>query len=86
MNPALKKSGWAPPIARSFTVPWTARDPMSPPRKNNGLTTKESVVNAILDPPICKMAWSSKRSSRGFENSGRNTSRSSSALSRPPLP
>ena len=46
MKPALRNSGRAPPIARSFTVPCTASEPMSPPGKNSGCTTKESVVNA----------------------------------------
>ena len=36
----------APPTARSLTVPWTASLPMSPPGKNSGRTTKESVVIA----------------------------------------
>jgi len=40
MKAALKNSGVAPPIAKSLIVPWTAREPMSPPEKNNGLTTK----------------------------------------------
>ena len=39
MNPALSASGRAPAIARSFTVPLIASDPMSPPGKNSGLTT-----------------------------------------------
>lgn len=35
----LRKSGLAPTIARSFTVPETARVPMSPPGKKSGFTT-----------------------------------------------
>ena len=35
--------GLAPNISTSFTVPAIANLPMSPPEKNNGLTTKESV-------------------------------------------
>ena len=46
MNAAVRNSGRAPLIARSFTVPLTASRPMSPPGKNNGVTTKESVVSA----------------------------------------
>ena len=37
--PQLKYSGRAPPTARSLTVPFTARVPMSPPGKNSGSTT-----------------------------------------------
>jgi len=38
-KPAESHSGRAPHIARSFTVPLTARSPMSPPGKNSGETT-----------------------------------------------
>jgi len=37
MKPVLKKSGTAPLIATSFTVPFTARQPMSPPGKKDGV-------------------------------------------------
>ena len=46
MNAAERNRGRAPPTARSFTVPWTASLPMSPPGKKIGRTTNESVVNA----------------------------------------
>ena len=36
-------------MARSLTVPCTASEPMSPPGKNSGFTTNESVVNARCD-------------------------------------
>ncbi len=39
MKPAESAIGFAPAIARSFTVPCTARQPMSPPGKKRGLTT-----------------------------------------------
>ena len=39
MNPADRHIGVAPDTARSFTVPLTARSPMSPPGKNSGETT-----------------------------------------------
>lgn len=39
MKPALSHRGRAPHIARSFTVPFTARSPIEPPGKNNGRTT-----------------------------------------------
>src|SRR5664280_1243857 len=41
---AVRAMGTAPRIARSLTVPCTASDPMSPPGKTSGLTTKESVL------------------------------------------
>ncbi len=44
INPADRKAGTAPATHKSLTVPQTARRPMSPPGKNSGLTTKESVV------------------------------------------
>ncbi len=50
MKATLRNSGWAPPIARSLIVPCTARVPMSPPGKNSGLTTNESVVKASRLP------------------------------------
>jgi hypothetical protein len=44
MKPDVKYKGRAPLIARSFTVPFIASLPMSPPGKNIGETTNESVV------------------------------------------
>ncbi len=46
IKPALRYSGLAPHMARSLIVPFTARLPMSPPGKNSGRTTYESVVKA----------------------------------------
>ena len=73
-------------MARSFTVPFTARVPMSPPGKNSGFTTKESVVKASLQPFTSTIAWSSNRFSTGFWKAGRKISRSISPLILPPLP
>jgi hypothetical protein len=39
MNAVDRYSGSAPDIARSFTVPLTARSPIEPPGKNSGRTT-----------------------------------------------
>ena len=47
----LSASGRAPAMARSLTVPFTARSPIEPPGKRIGLTTKLSVVSAISTPP-----------------------------------
>ncbi len=52
-KPADRRSGRAPAIARSFTVPFTASSPISPPGKKSGLTTYESVVNAELPDDGC---------------------------------
>ena len=46
-----ERSGRAPLMARSLTVPLTARSPMLPPGKNSGRTTKESVEKASRTPP-----------------------------------
>ncbi len=56
MNAALRNNGVAPPMARSFTVPCTASDPMSPPGKKSGFTTNESVVSAIRMLPSVSVA------------------------------
>ncbi len=44
---AARASGRAAAVARSFTVPATARRPMSPPGKRSGRTTWLSVVKAM---------------------------------------
>ena len=36
-------------------MPWTASEPMSPPRKKSGLTTKLSVVKARRSAPIWRI-------------------------------
>lgn len=41
-------SGRAPATARSFTVPCTASEPMSPPGNSSGCTVKPSVVKTSL--------------------------------------
>ena len=46
MKPAVRYFGVAPIIATSLTVPHTASLPMSPPGKNSGHTTCESVLMA----------------------------------------
>src|SRR5579859_3649317 len=59
---------------------------MSPPGKNKGFTTNESVVNARRAPAIGITAWSSSLCSVEFVNAGRKSCCSSSALNLPPLP
>ena len=86
MKPALRNKAFAPPIARSLSVPCTASDPMSPPGKNSGFTTNESVVNANRQPFTFTIAWSSSRANMGFWKAGRKISFISSALNFPPLP
>ena len=51
MKPQDRWLGTAPLIARSLTVPLTARSPMDPPGKNSGRTTNESVEKASRAPP-----------------------------------
>src|SRR5262245_34897161 len=86
MNASDSASGRAPPTARSFTVPFTARSPMSPPGKKIGVTTYESVVNASREASSGTMAWSSSTSRSGFRNAGTIMRSISWAPSLPPLP
>ena len=86
MNAALSARGDAPLMERSLMVPWTASFPISPPGKNSGVTTNESVVKAMRAAPASSTAWSSSRLSRGLSKAGRKISRMSWALSLPPLP
>ena len=50
-TPRRASAARAPAIARSFTVPCTARWPIEPPGKRRGCTTNESVENASRSPP-----------------------------------
>ncbi len=92
MKPTVRPSGTAPHMARSFTVPQTARRPMSPPGKNRGLTMCASVVRASREPPAGNGSRqpsrpaSSPASSVGLPSRGRNSRSISSAVSRPPPP
>src|SRR5450759_5092028 len=73
-------------MATSLTVPWTASEPMSPPGKNSGETTKESVDITIRPPTTSKAAWSSPRASIGLSKAGRKISSMSCCMARPPAP
>ena len=86
MKPADRYSGRAPHIARSFTVPFTARSPMSPPGKNSGETTNESVVNARRAPFTAKTRRSSSGSSSGLRKASRNSASISVWVAFPPAP
>src|SRR5262245_48475630 len=67
---------------------------MSPPGKNNGRTTKESVVKAIRGgtmplPPAkfrLTVAWPSSDASTSLPKAGTNKRWLNSAVNRPPLP
>ncbi len=85
MKAAASASGRAAAVARSFTVPATARRPMSPPGKVSGCTTWLSVVKAMR-PPVASSAASSRRSSTGLAKARTKTSRTRSRYSLPPLP
>src|SRR6478672_393409 len=86
MNAAERKSARAPLIARSLTVPLTARSPMLPPGKNSGRTTKESVENARRDPPTSSTAESASCASEASAKLGRKTCSTSSPDMAPPPP
>ena len=86
MKLAERYSGFAPDMATSFTVPCTDRQPMSPPGKNSGETTCESV--AITMRPLCtaKQALSLAARSQSLSKATRNSSSINCAIARPPLP
>src|ERR1017187_7861753 len=86
MKAAERESGRAPLMARSLTVPWMASLPMSPPGKNSGVTTNESVVKAMRAPPRSSTAWSSSLRRNWLSKAGRKRSWTSWAVRRPPLP
>lgn len=71
-------------MARSLTVPWTASEPMSPPGKNRGVTTKLSVLSTTSPCGVRTTAASS--SVPVVPSAGVIRSRSSSAISWPPEP
>ena len=88
MNPTVRKSGTAPHMARSLTVPLTARSPMLPPGKNSGRTTYVSVENASRAPPgrtTARRRRAGRRPRRRLK-AGRKRCSISSADSRPPPP
>ena len=86
MNAVDSASGVAPDIARSLTVPLTARSPIDPPGKNIGLTTYESVEKASRTPPTSTTAESPSSASAAAPNAGRNRCSTSSADMAPPPP
>src|SRR5690349_14526312 len=87
MNAVDRNIGVAPDIARSLTVPLTARSPIEPPGKNGGLTTNESVENASLVPPPTSSTAESPRSRPAASPyAGRNKCSMSSADMAPPPP
>src|SRR5664279_4513545 len=86
MNAELRYSGRAPHMARSLTVPLMASGPISPPGKNNGLTTYESVVKASRAPAMFSVAPSWRSSSRSFLKLGSNKPSNNSCMRRPPPP
>ena len=81
------RAGRAPIMARSLTVPCTARWPAEPPGKRRGLTTNESVLNARRSPDgrvsTAASVWAARVS---LAKAGRNTASSSAADALPPAP
>jgi hypothetical protein len=59
---------------------------MSPPGKNSGETTNESVVNASRPAAVVSDAPSSSGSSSGFRKASRNTASISVCVAFPPAP
>src|SRR3954447_13360835 len=85
-NPQLRWDGTAPLMARSFTVPFTARWPIEPPGKNSGWTTKVSVEKASRAPPREKTAESPCPAPGWLPKAGTKRCSTSSADSCPPPP
>ena len=77
----LSASGRAPAIARSLTVPLTARSPIEPPGKRSGLTTNESVVSARR-----RRARARRRPARSMPNAGTSRPSISVWVALPPAP
>ena len=73
-------------MARSFVVPCTDSDPMSPPGKNSGRTTKESVLMAMAPSGRGNRAPSCSSPSRDPPSAGTNNDSISFWLRRPPPP
>ena len=91
MNPAESHNGRAPAMATSLTVPWTDRQPMSPPGKNSGETTWLSVAITRRPPSassggVASTAWSSRAASAGLSKASRKICSISCTMARPPLP
>ena len=78
--------GTAPHMAMSFTVPWMAREPMSPPGKKRGLITKESVEKARRPASTPNTAPSLSCSKLALSKAGTNIFSISIWLMRPPPP
>ena len=68
---AERPRGRAPIMARSLTVPCTARWPAEPPGNRSGLTTKESVLKASRSPPGRVRTAASVLGRRGVVGEGR---------------
>ncbi len=67
-------------------MPCTASEPMSPPGKKAGFTTKVSVLNANRSAPIVRIAPSPSGSSWGLRKAGANSVSIRRAVLRPPPP
>src|SRR5215218_4697235 len=86
MNAVDITIGLAPAIARSLTVPLTARSPIVPPGNTIGLTTKESVEKARRVFPMFTTAESPIPASAAGPNAGRKRCSISSPDMAPPPP
>ena len=86
MNAVESTSGIAPDMARSLTVPLTARSPMLPPGKTSGFTTNESVEKARRTPSARTTAESPSSASAAAPKAGRKRCSISSPDMAPPPP
>ena len=87
IKPAANHKGWAPIIATSLIVPCTDRQPISPPGKNSGETTWQSVAMTSLPVPGAgKSAPSSPWARYSLPRHLANSSSISCAMARPPEP
>ena len=73
-------------MARSLTVPLTARSPIVPPGKNSGCTTNESVEKASRTPADVDDGGVAQPRSAAAPNAGRNRCSISSPDIAPPPP
>ena len=86
MSDSVSATGLAPAIATSLSVPLTASSPIVPPGKLIGLTTKESVVIAMLPPSTETVPASASASSVGLANAGTSRPSMRLAVALPPAP
>ena len=89
ISETVSANGRAPAMARSLAVPLTASSPIEPPGKRSGLTTKLSVVIAIVVLSSAIVAASASfvsEPSSSRANAGTNSPSISVRVALPPAP